>query len=60
MIKCSESGQGASINAYHILRNWSLTQTKGLQSVLKTPIWKNKVRIYRLAGARLTAYMLLG
>ena len=49
MIKCSESGQGASINAYHILRNWSLTQTKGLQSVLKTPIWKNEVRMVNKA-----------
>ena len=49
MIECGESGEGASINAYLILRHWGPMQTKGPQGprfALKTLMSKNEVRIY--------------
>ena len=62
LIECGESGEGASINAYLILRHWGPMQTKGPQGprfALKTLMSKNEVRIYGCARARLTAFTLL-
>ena len=62
LIECGESCEGASINAYLILRHWGPMQTKGPQGprfALKTLMSKNEVRIYGCARARLTAFTLL-
>ena len=62
LIECGESGEGASINAYLILRHWGPMQTKGPQGLrfaLKTLMSKNEVRIYGCARARLTTFTLL-
>ena len=62
LIECGESGEGASINAYLILRHWGPMQTKGPQGprfALKNLMSKNEVRIYGCARARLTAFTLL-
>ena len=61
MEECHESGEGASVNANRILRNWGCNMAQRPQAggAVLPPISKNEVGIYRCARARLMAFTLL-